>query len=94
VAVNIADTGQGIPEAILARIFDPFFTTKPVGKGTGLGLSICYGILKKLGGHISVDSTVGLGTTFCLRFPIRVHEAGKSELLHDKLTVHLGGADS
>lgn len=94
VAANIADTGQGIPEANLARIFDPFFITKPVGKGTGLGLSICYGILKKLGGDISVDSTVGLGTTFCIRLLVQVDEAGKSELLHDNLAVHLGGVDS
>jgi len=54
----------------MARIFDPFFTTKPVGKGTGLGLSICYGIIKKLGGNLTVDSSVGLGTTFHVNIPI------------------------
>ena len=68
--VDIADTGQGIPGDVLERIFDPFFTTKPVGKGTGLGLSICYGILKKLGGNITVDSRVGAGTTFHVHIPI------------------------
>lgn len=70
VVVDIADTGRGIPEANLARIFDPFFTTKPVGKGTGLGLSICYGIIKKMRGEISVNSAVGIGTTFHVRIPL------------------------
>lgn len=66
----VSDTGEGIPEANLSRIFDPFFTTKPVGHGTGLGLSICYGIIKKMGGEISVRSIVELGTTFSLVLPI------------------------
>jgi two-component system NtrC family sensor kinase len=70
VIVDIADTGPGIPKANLAKIFDPFFTTKPVGKGTGLGLSICYGIINKMGGEISVDSVLGEGTTFHIRFPL------------------------
>ncbi len=68
--VTVADTGPGIAEANLSRIFDPFFTTKPVGKGTGLGLSICYGIIKKMGGHIIARSTNGKGTTFEMRLPI------------------------
>ncbi|MGB8427484.1 MAG: ATP-binding protein, partial [Desulfobacterales bacterium] len=70
VVVDIADTGPGIPKANLAKIFDPFFTTKPVGKGTGLGLSICFGIINKMGGEISVDSVLGEGTSFHLRFPL------------------------
>ena len=70
VVVDIADTGHGISKSVMARIFDPFFTTKPVGKGTGLGLSICYGIIKKLGGNLTVDSSVGLGTTFHVYIPI------------------------
>lgn len=68
--IDIADTGHGIPKEVLARVFDPFFTTKQVGKGTGLGLSICYGIVKKLGGKIEVDSSVGLGTTFHVFLPL------------------------
>jgi signal transduction histidine kinase len=75
VTIDVADTGQGIPNALLNRIFDPFFTTKPVGKGTGLGLSICYGIIKNMGGDITVDSSVGVGTTFHVHLP-----APKSEL--------------
>ncbi|MGD8541447.1 MAG: ATP-binding protein, partial [Desulfobacteraceae bacterium] len=62
--------GPGIPRANLARIFDPFFTTKPVGKGTGLGLSICYGIIKKMGGEIDVNSVLDLGTTFRIQLPV------------------------
>jgi two-component system NtrC family sensor kinase len=70
VVVDVKDNGHGIPKAVLARIFDPFFTTKPVGKGTGLGLSICYGIVKKLGGDITVNSAVGVGTAFHIHMPI------------------------
>ncbi|MDQ7783288.1 MAG: ATP-binding protein [Desulfomonilaceae bacterium] len=69
VLLDVEDNGPGIPEANLPRIFDPFFTTKPVGQGTGLGLSICYGIIKKLGGDITVSSTVGKGTAFHIRIP-------------------------
>ncbi len=70
ILIDIADDGQGIPKANLARVFDPFFTTKPVGKGTGLGLSICFGIINKMGGEITVESTVDVGTTFHLRIPL------------------------
>ncbi len=70
VVIDIQDTGHGIAQAILPRIFDPFFTTKPVGKGTGLGLSICYGIVKKMGGEITVNSTVGMGSSFRIHLPI------------------------
>jgi two-component system NtrC family sensor kinase len=77
VIVDVADTGQGIPQAILQRIFDPFFTTKPVGKGTGLGLSICCGIIKKMGGDISVNSAVGVGTTFHLHLPADTAATGE-----------------
>jgi len=68
--IDVADSGDGIPPDILPNIFDPFFTTKPVGKGTGLGLSICYGIVKKLGGEITVHSVVGHGTTFHVHLPL------------------------
>lgn len=70
--VEVEDNGPGIPEANLARIFEPFFTTKAVGKGTGLGLSICYGIIKKIGGDIEVESHVGKGTTFRIKIPLPV----------------------
>ena len=71
IVIKLADTGPGIPRENLAKIFDPFFTTKPVGKGTGLGLSICYGIIKKMGGEISVESSIDGGTTFGIRIPLQ-----------------------
>jgi two-component system NtrC family sensor kinase len=74
--IEVRDTGPGIPPANLDRIFDPFYTTKPVGKGTGLGLSICYGIIKKMGGDISVDSTMDEGTTFVIKIPVRKENVG------------------
>ena len=69
VSVQVADTGVGIPQDVMDRIFDPFYTTKPVGIGTGLGLSIVYGIVKKHGGHIEVQSEQGKGTTFTVFLP-------------------------
>jgi len=69
VLVEISDTGTGIPPEILPRIFDPFFTTKPIGVGTGLGLAICHGIVTALRGDITVESTVGVGTTFRVTLP-------------------------
>ncbi|MGW8195893.1 MAG: sensor histidine kinase, partial [Desulforhopalus sp.] len=70
IRVCINDNGSGMPPEVARRIFDPFFTTKETGKGTGLGLSITYGILKKLGGTISVQSEVGKGTTFEIVLPV------------------------
>jgi two-component system NtrC family sensor kinase len=70
IVIDIGDTGSGIAQANLQRIFDPFFTTKAVGRGTGLGLSICYGIIKKIGGDITVNSAVGKGTVFHIRIPV------------------------
>ncbi len=69
IVLAVQDNGEGIPKSNLPRIFDPFFTTKPVGKGTGLGLSIVYGIVKKMGGELSVESEVNVGTTFTVRLP-------------------------
>jgi len=69
VEVSVADTGRGIPRELIDRIFDPFFTTKASGQGTGLGLSIAYGIITKHGGTIVVESELGAGTRFTVRFP-------------------------
>lgn len=68
VKVSIRDSGPGISEEIIGRIFDPFFTTKPIGEGTGLGLAICHKIVEEHGGRISVESKLGKGTTFIIRF--------------------------
>ncbi len=70
VVVKVSDNGTGIQPEHLNRIFEPFFTTKEVGKGTGLGLSIAYKIVERHHGKISVDSTVGKGSTFTVTLPI------------------------
>ncbi len=73
--VSIHDTGVGIPEENLERLFDPFFTTKPPNQGTGLGLSISHGIVKELGGHITVESHPGRGSTFRVFLPTSTQAA-------------------
>ncbi len=73
VAVEVEDTGRGIPAEHLPRIFEPFLTTKSK-EGTGLGLSVCHGILQSLGGDISVESTVGKGTLLRVQLPGAFHD--------------------
>jgi signal transduction histidine kinase len=70
VVITFSDNGTGIEAKFMAKIFDPFFTTKDVNEGTGLGLSISYSIIQDHGGSLSVNSEMGIGTTFTIELPL------------------------
>jgi CheY-like chemotaxis protein len=70
IAVDIIDTGHGIPEDVKKRVFEPFFTTKPQGVGTGIGLSVCLRIMQAHGGTISLDNSENGGTVCRIRLPV------------------------
>ena len=83
--ITVKDTGCGIEKHALQKLFEPFYTTKPTGKGTGLGLYISFSIVEAMGGTISVESEVNVGTTFTLSFPTK---------LEDKKTAQACGLDT
>ena len=70
IRLTVSDTGQGIAAEDLPRIFEPFYTTKPESMGTGLGLAMVYGIVRQSDGFVSVDSEVGVGSTFHVYLPV------------------------
>ncbi len=90
IQIDVTDNGKGIPQNIISHIFEPFFTTKDSAekRGTGLGLFITYGIIKKLGGHISVQSSVGVGTTFTVTLPLKINLSRRA---HDVESESPGG---
>jgi len=91
--VAVSDSGTGMPPEVVERIFEPFFTTKPIGKGTGLGMSMIYGFMQQSGGHITVDSTPGQGTTVSLFMPV-VHDAPTEKEAANAQPVSLGAGQS
>ncbi len=98
--ISIQDHGVGIPKEIFSKIFDPYFSTKEMGtqKGIGLGLATTYSIINRHGGHITVESEVGVGTTFTLFLPahekdirelkpIEIHEPEKTSIRTNRILV-------
>jgi len=73
--ISVKDTGNGIPDPELQKIFEPFYTSKGVGKGTGMGLSVVHGLVHAQGGHILVETSLDIGSTFSIFLPLSESDA-------------------
>jgi CheY-like chemotaxis protein len=89
VALRVVDTGMGMSSSVMDKIFDPFFTTKEVGKGTGLGLATVIGIVKTHGGFLTVQSEIGVGTTFSVFLPANLD--ANAAAMHEEVETPLSG---
>jgi len=94
VRLSVADTGAGMDETTIARAIEPFFSTKGVGKGTGLGLSMVHGLASQLGGALTIQSRLGMGTNVELWLPVTADQVDemRTEVNVDRRTSHQGVA--
>jgi PAS domain S-box-containing protein len=93
VRIEISDTGIGMSSEVMSRIFEPFFTTKAEGHGTGLGLSMVFGFIKQSGGHITVYSELGVGSTLRLYLP-RAAQPGTVASARERSSVLMGAGET
>ncbi|MNV79280.1 Sporulation kinase D [compost metagenome] len=77
--LDLADTGAGMEDDVLAHAFEPFFTTKPRGQGSGLGLSVVRDLLQRAGGTVSAESSARIGTTISMRFADDLAEVSEAK---------------
>ncbi len=92
--ISITDTGVGMDEETRNRMFEPFFTTKELGKGTGLGLSVVYGVVNSHNGFVEVNSSLGVGSTFTLYFPLAEIETNEDRGKEDRIVLTPGASET